>query len=164
MQMISIIYSERDYEAANIALKVQSLSQNQKEKIYIVPKHFGRNSATVQQMLAKSKAAVFLAVDSKRVDDITFQELLFLRQNRKPIKYIVPNRYSLNDLQTKEVDVYRYYPNTTRNNLIRNISATISELEERANNSSNEGVLAAIILSALLLLGLSSTSSTKAAK
>ena len=89
MQMISILYSERDYEAASIALKVQSLSQNQQISIYIVPKHYGRSQVAVYQKLNTTKAAIFLACESKTIDPLTTNELLHLRKKRIPIKYIV---------------------------------------------------------------------------
>ena len=135
MQMISIIYSERDYEAANIALKVQSLSQNQPVSIYIVPKHYGRNRDEVYQKLNKTKTAIFLAVDSKTVDNETWNELVHLMEKRKTIKYIVPSRYNLNGFEANPKDVYRYAPNA---NLVHNLSSTISEINKQVEKEKKD--------------------------
>jgi hypothetical protein len=156
--MISILYSERDYEAANTALKVQSLSQNQPVSIYIVPKHYGRNEIDVYRKLDKTKAAIFIAVDGKKADDITLYELERLKNNKVPIKFIVPYRYNIDYFKPKESDIYRYYPNTTKNNLVRNLSNTIQELNSQVAAKDKDNTMAAIILAALLLLGLSTAS------
>lgn len=158
--MITLLYNQTDYEAANIAMKVQSLSQNQPSKIYIVPKHYGRNNGDVFQKLNKTKVAIFIAVERKAPDQNTYNELMHLKERKIPIKYIVPQRYSLDIFKPKAGDVYLYRPNTTRNNLVHNVSNAIADLNKQIEEGKRDNALAAVILSALLLIGLAASSSS----
>ena len=134
--MISILYGERDFEAASIALKVQSLSQNQPTRIYIVPKHYGRNVEEIHKNLLQTQAAVFLAYDLHSVDEITKQELAVLKSNNIPIKYVVPNEFDVSQLHSSATEntIYHYSAHSTNNAaIVNNLSNTINDLKNIIN-------------------------------
>jgi hypothetical protein len=162
--MVSILYCDRDFEAANIALKVQSLSQSQPVKIYIVPKHYGRSEAVVSQNLNKTDAAIFLAYESKALDEMTAHELSFLKRNKVPVKYIVPNDFQ-SDLVFANGNVIRYDAHPLNNNkIINDLSRTVGELNtqmkvKKVAADENSGAVFFIIGMALFLLGLVASTS-----
>ena len=93
--MISILYNHGDFEAASIALKAQSLAQTSAvNKIYIVPKHYGRNQNELTMNLKKTKIAIFISHDIRKFDEDTKKELEFLKQKSIPIHYLVPTTFN----------------------------------------------------------------------
>ena len=168
--MISIVYCERDFEAAGIALKVQSLSQNQPVRIYIVPKHYGRNQEEIQRNLLQTTVAVFLAHDVGTLDAATKSELDFLVDAGIPIKYIVPSNYRFLGFN-RSIDngsVYRYAAQKSdADTIVEDIAATLNELQsqlhdgqlkfnlvQQSKSRDSAGAVGLIILLAIVLLGL----------
>ena len=88
--MLTILYPKEDYTSADIALRVQALAQSQNQKVYTVPKHYGRNSEAVFAKLSKSSAVLFIVHDQEQIDQDTQAELEFLLQKGKTIHAIVP--------------------------------------------------------------------------
>lgn len=127
--MISILYSAQDYEAASIALKLQSLSHGQAVRVYIVPKHYGRNEAGIAQNLNKTQAALFLAYETTCVDDATLNELAILRHRGVPIRYVLPVSFNPGQIPAEASEVFRYHANSMSNEtLLRDLSQTITSL------------------------------------
>jgi hypothetical protein len=172
--MISILYNANDFEAASIALKVQSLSQNQPVRIYIVPKHYGRNESEVFENLKDSRAAIFLSFDIHELDGDTGRELDFLKKNGVVVKYIVPTTFNIPILQAAQRDVYSFVAH--KNNVadvVNNLSSTIAdlkkEIEETArvkpvkkskikSENADNSVFLMIVLLAVVLLGMLTSS------
>ena len=167
--MISIIYCERDFEAASIALKVQSLSQNQPIRIYIVPKHYGRNIEEVNKNLLQTTIAVFLCHDLGVIDGTTKNELQLLRANNIPIKYIVPSNYAFPgfEWEISNQSIYRYSAQAAdAESIVRDISATLNEIRSQLGSNKlarplkelsqkeDSAAIGLIILLAIVLLGL----------
>jgi hypothetical protein len=87
--MLTILYPEGDYTSADIAIRTQALAQGQ--PVYVVPKHYGRNEATVFKKLAKSNDILFIAYDKMTIDEHTAQEIQFLLEKGKTIHAIIPD-------------------------------------------------------------------------
>jgi hypothetical protein len=87
--MLTILYPEGDYTSADIAIRTQALAQGQ--PVYVVPKHYGRNEATVFKKLAKSNDVLFIAYDKTLIDEHTAQEIQFLLEKGKTIHAIIPD-------------------------------------------------------------------------
>lgn len=81
--MITILYPKNDFDAANVAVKVQSLAQSRNQKIYVVPKHYGRNRTEVQESLKKSSVALLIAQSANEIDRDTLDELKVLIDYKK---------------------------------------------------------------------------------
>ena len=150
--MISILYPNGDYESADIAIKAQSLSQS--SKIYIVPKHYGRNEEAVYKNLDKTKIAIFIVYDKVPIDDKTQKELKYLKKKGTPIYSIIPadKHFGLiNDVSTVQL---KYRPND-KNHILDQIENIRKELEKDANSaikSSNNEIIGAITIFILVII------------
>ena len=168
--MISILYNQNDYEAATIALKVQALAQNSDEKIYIVPKHFGRIPINVETNLKKTKVAIFISHDVHKMDEETETELKFLTDKKIPIQFVVPNNFPEGTLSKYgNSRIHKYHANS-KNQVITDLSDYIGKVgsknqitPQKTTKKDNADVASAIILVGLflILLALTSTSSSK---
>ncbi len=164
--MITILYNQNDYEAASIALKAQSLAQNSSvEKIYIVPKHFGRNNTEVSGNLAKTKVAIFISYDALKIDPMTKKELDALNNNKSLIHFIIPNKFNENLLTSFKIKTINKYHGNNKAQIITDLSNTISNFSSKktgkqSDSSDSSGALVLVGL-VLLLLGLAATSGSK---
>lgn len=160
--MISILYSKDDYEAASTALKVQSLIQDPNVKIYIVPKHYGRNKDVIQQNLNQTRSAVFLAHDSVILDDETRNELAFLKSKQVPIQFVLPHGFNHVDFVSNypHASISEYHSGNKEQlvqDLIRNIGKAKSP--NISSNQNNDIIAFSVIIGALALLLLAISSS-----
>jgi hypothetical protein len=155
--MISILYNEKDYEAASIALKVQSLAQNSTSKIYIVPKHYGRNPDNVSANLSKTQSAIFIAHDTSSIDEQTKQELTNLIDKSIPLQIVIPNWFKLRNSVLEHYQnksVYEY-SNTDKSQIVNDLAQYIKKIPQKIKGSSkqkNDDIAAGILIAGLALL------------
>jgi hypothetical protein len=158
--MISILYPENDYEAADIAIKAQALSRN--TPIYIVPKHYGRNETDVYKNLGKTKLAIFLAFDKHKIDKKTTDELTFLVSKKIRIYSIIPDGMRPIPVILADNTELFPYPNKDKKNAIKKInevSLQLATLQKKISPNDEVATgIAAVVLVILLLSLLSGTS------
>ena len=170
--MISILYNKDDFEAASIAMRVQSLAQNAASKIYIVPKHYGRNQAVVYSNLGKTEYAIFLAHDVNETDGETLNELIELKKKNVPIQFVLPIGYEIDEKKLSASDSINYYHSGNQNQIISDLASTITNLSNkqsharqvpRGRTANNDAVAIGIIAGlALLLLALAASENKNA--
>lgn len=144
---IGIIFSERDWTAAEIALKLQSLAYSNDIDCYISPKHIERNHDKVLLTLNKCDYIIFIAHDIDEPDNITQQELKFLKN--KPILGIVINHFKSNISFFKE---FRY---SLKEDAISYLQSEIQKLKHHTTKSKKhqqEDTLLLLGLTALLII------------
>lgn len=120
---IGIIFSERDWVATEVALKIQSLAYFINLDCYISPKHIIRNNDKSYINLRKCNYILFIAHDIDVPDVITQSELNLVKD--KPVIGIVKDSFDYHfdflkvfKYSLKE-DVIRYLQNEIKN--IKNI-------------------------------------------
>lgn len=106
--MIILLYPEKDYTSADIAIKVQALAagQNKAKNIYVIPKHYGRNENEIQKKMDKAKEVLLLAYDKLKLDDGTTKELDYLLDRGVKVHAIVPSEAELPN--TPLIERYNY--------------------------------------------------------
>jgi hypothetical protein len=147
--MLTILYSEGDYTAADIAIRVQALAQGQGQQIYVSPKHFGRNEESVKKALSKSKNALFIAFDKTSIDAKTIQEINYLHALPCKIYAIVPSEMALPKIP---MEVYKFQSKSF-SNFTDVVQRFIQKLNENKNTKNNQFLIGTgiLILSVLLL-------------
>ena len=147
--MISIFYSEGDYGAADIAVKLQALAQLQAGQIFIVPKHFGRNQINVEKNLKKSKTAIFLAHDKNVLDSHTKREVAFLSRNKARIYAIVPVQFKQSLQLPKSVST-NYYDKLKGGDFLKTVQKISTEFQSR-RQPANSDFSALLVIMALII-------------
>ncbi|WP_421890517.1 hypothetical protein [Marinoscillum sp.] len=107
--MITIIYPKDDFDAANVAVKVQALAQSRNQKLYVVPKHFGRNEISVEQNLKKSSVILLIAQSASAFDEQTLSELRLLQNLNKKIVGFIPVDLGLPQEIERNITLKRYH-------------------------------------------------------
>lgn len=88
--MITFIYPEGDWTAAEIAIKIQALASSQGHQVYSPPKVGRRDQQSIARKLSQSKYAIFVAFDETAIDDATQWELRTLSDTNATIYAVVP--------------------------------------------------------------------------
>lgn len=149
--MISIIYPQGDFEAADIAIKTQALAQSSGKKIYIVPKHFGRNHDAVFQNLSKTTTALFLAFEKFDLDDDTQSELEYLLGRRVQVFGVIPDTMDFPFFDEDSFEIVTY-PQHGKWQAIAKISDVIKKISPNSQSPSGNETNVAVIMTVLLLL------------
>jgi hypothetical protein len=154
--MLTILYPENDYTSADIAIRTQALAQGQGQKIYVVPKHYGRNEGNVFKNLSKTDAVLFISYDKIKLDENTEKEIDYLLQNGKKIHAIIPEAMSQSHLPVSKVNIYSY----AQSNKI-NFSQAIEDFivkskvpKEKKSKSNDLLMLVGVLLLSILVLSL----------
>ncbi|GAB4340884.1 MAG: hypothetical protein OHK0038_20430 [Flammeovirgaceae bacterium] len=151
--MLTILYSEGDYTAADIAIRVQALAQGQGQQLYVSPKHFGRNEESVKKALSKSKNALFIAFDKTTIDDKTLQEIKYLQSIPCKIYAIVPMEMTLPNIP---MDVYKFQSKNFSNfvEVVQNFIKHLSENNSKSPKNNQLLIGTGILILSILLLSL----------
>lgn len=169
--MITILYPEKDYTAADLALKTQALAQNAGNKIYIVPRHYGRQEINVQKNLEKTKIALLIIHDAKLLDDSISSELNFLISKNIKIYALIPQGVQLGlELEQYSHAKIQRYSGKGQDELIDEMQKLIKGIQQDVkgegfdSNSSDWGVFIATLLLVLALISLVINSTSKKVK
>lgn len=131
---ITIIYPKEDYEAANVAVKVQALAQSRNQRIYVVPKHYGKNKTEIQKNLEKTTVALFISQSSGNIDSSTLEELKFLKTQRKEIIGFLPDGVVIPKNLEKYISLQRYHSgdaNSLRNTILKYLTQVKPDKENQ---------------------------------
>lgn len=90
--MVSILYSEYDFQAADIALKVQALTNYR--PIYVVPKHTISRDNT-KSPLKKTDFALFISCEIHTLDPRTLNQLEQLKEGGVKITFVVSDNFKM---------------------------------------------------------------------
>jgi hypothetical protein len=158
--MITFIYPKDDWTAAETVLKMQALAASQGYNVYTTPKNTKRNINDINMKLAKTKYAIFIAIDAQEIDMDTQQELKTLSESRAEIYYVVPEKFKPVIPIKVNVHIYRYVRSNPSSlfNSVRKVLNDIREkqkiLQEQKNDAEDLIALLAIIGLLLFLLWL----------
>lgn len=144
--MITILYPKDDFDAANVAVKVQALAQSRNQKIYVVPKHYGRNRTEVQESLKKSSVALLIAQSANEIDQDTLNELKILIDCKKKVIGFIPDKLSLTKSIENSITLEKYHKGDS--NELR--SGIINYLARVQKNQDAGGIL--VVLGLILFL------------
>lgn len=144
--MITILYPKDDFDAANVAVKVQALAQSRNQKIYVVPKHYGRNRTEVQESLKKSSIALLIAQAANEIDQDTLDELKALIDYKKKVIGFIPDELSLTKSMENSITLEKYHKGDS--NELR--SGIINYLARVQKNQDASGIL--VVLGLILFL------------
>lgn len=160
--MIALLYAYGDWEAADVALKVEAIAESKGIRVFLVPKHSYRVNEKVMLQLQKCEKALLIVKDAKRIDDETQNELQILSKKNIPVYGFIP-------ADKKEI-IKQVLVNTNKKNFklydydMNNITTLIHRIE-REQIRKNLKPIDAIALLIPVLLGMSySTSSTPVVK
>jgi len=127
--MITFIYPKDDWTAAETVMKMQALAASQGSDVYSTPKNTRRNINDINMKLAKTKYAIFIAIDAENIDADTQQELKTLSESRAEIYYVIPEEFE-QKLHTKG-QVYRYRRSDYPLSLINSVQQVLSDIERK---------------------------------
>jgi len=147
--MISILYPKDDFDAANVAVKVQALAQSKNQKVYVVPKHYGRNKAEIQMNLSKTKTALFIIQTAEKVDRGTIDELNLLMEYKAQIVGFIPHNVRLTSKLSSYINLQKYNrgdSNSLKSSMMNFISS------KQTNDETKNSILIVIGLVVLLIL------------
>ena len=144
--MITILYPKNDFDAANVAVKVQSLAQSRNQKIYVVPKHYGRNRTEVQESLKKSSVALLIAQSANEIDRDTLDELKVLIDYKKKVIGFIPDELSLTKSMEDSIILEKYHKDDSN----KLSSGIINYLARVQKNQDASGIL--VVLGLILFL------------
>jgi hypothetical protein len=153
--MLTIIYPENDYTSADIAIRVQALAQGQGQKIYVVPKHLGRNEENIFKNLKKTDTVLFIAYDKTQLDNSTLDELSWLTKNNKLIHAIVPDNMKMDLGQNLRAYTYSQM---NHYDFAAGINRFVNQLQNEQkvkNGTKNDNILVLVGLLVLSILFLS---------
>jgi hypothetical protein len=153
--MLTIIYPENDYTSADIAIRVQALAQGQGQKIYVVPKHLGRNEENIFKNLKKTDTVLFIAYDKTQLDNSTLDELSWLIKNNKLIHAIVPDNMKMDLGQNLRTYTYSQM---NHSDFAAGINRFVNQLQNEQkvkNGTKNDNILVLVGLLVLSILFLS---------
>ncbi len=161
--MIAILYPQLDFEAADIALKVQSLAKS-REPIYVVPKHYGRVESSILTTLSRASMGLFIANELNPIDEQTDHELQQLLSKGKRVIFIVPNDYQL-PYKVSADNLVKYHKNN-KTGIITDLSKwldRISASQTAAQKDKDDTTVAVFLIASLMLLliGVAATSTKK---
>lgn len=148
---ITIIYPKEDYEAANVAIKVQALAQSSNQRVYVVPKHFGKNKTEVQKNLDKTSVALFISQSVDKIDNSTLEELKYLKSKDKKIIGFLPEGVTIPPKLEQYIGPQRYH-NGDANSLRNTILKYLTEVKNNGNKENQNALLVVIGLILFLLL------------
>ncbi len=143
--MITIIYPFKDYTSADIAIKLQALASGENQKIYVVPKHFGRIEERVYKELDKTDVALLIVFDEKQLDQMTIDELQYLKSKKVPIFAFMPNYLTIND---EQITSYKYKP-FDKNDILKKLYDFISNLSKEKKSKDNDWIDVLIAIGAI---------------
>jgi len=150
--MISILYPEGDFTSADIAIKLQALAQVQSEQIFIVPKHFGRNSENVYKNLDASKTALLLLHDKIALDVDTKKEIEFLISKGAIIYSIAPIEAKKSLMLPQKVSSH-YYDRLKSGDFLNTVQSIVTDLQKRKDTVSlGDDFGGILIVMALIIL------------
>lgn len=154
--MLTIIYPENDYTSADIAIRVQALAQGQGQKVYVVPKHLGRNEVNILKNLNKTDTVLFIAYDKIQLDASTLKELSWLTNNNKLIHAIVPDNMKI-DLG-QNLRIYSY-SQKNHSNFAVGINKFVNQLQseqkvKEVTKNDNILILVGLLVLSILFLSL----------
>ena len=162
--MISILYPEKDYESADIAIKAQALSNADSNVLYVVPKHYGRNEEAVYKNLEKTNIALFLIYDANQIDSETVNEILYLKKHKKEIYVLIPEGLKLKSNELPKLEEIRY-PKGDKKKLANIIENFIETHKSQSSSSSSDASAALIIIILILsVIGLASAITSSKSK
>jgi hypothetical protein len=146
---IGITYSQNDWTASEIALKIQAIAFSHDIDCYISPKHTVRNDEKVLLQLRKCSYIFFISYDEHTTDDVTYHELKHLNDKyiigiiKKPFK--VPD--NLHFSKTIEYDT-----STDAIKYLQDFIQKISKKKQKSSAKKDENTALLLGLTALLLL------------
>lgn len=144
--MISIIYPKDDFDAANVAVKVQALAQSRNQKVYVVPKHYGRNQTEIEKNLKKTSVLLFIAQSASEIDQSTIDEINILISKNKKVVGFLPDDLTIPNKLESSIILKKYHKGDTSE--LRNI--VLEYLSEIQKNQNSNGLL--IVLGLILFL------------
>ena len=153
--MLTIMYPENDYTSADIAIRVQALAQGQGQKVYVVPKHLGRNEENIFKNLKKTDTVLFIAYDKTQIDASTFEELAWLTKNNKLIHAIIPDNMVM-DLG-QNLRTYTYSQNIQSDFAVginRFVGQLQNEQVKKVTKNDNILILVGLLVLSILFLSL----------
>ena len=153
--MLTIMYPENDYTSADIAIRVQALAQGQGQKVYVVPKHLGRNEENIFKNLKKTDTVLFIAYDKTQIDASTLKELSWLTQNNKLIHAIIPDNMGM-DLG-QNLRTYTYSQNIQSDFAVginKFVYQLQSEQVKKVTKNDNILILVGLLVLSILFLSL----------
>lgn len=148
--MISILYPKDDYTSADIAIKLQALAADQANKIFIVPKHYGRNKENINKNLAKSRTAIFLSHDMSELDPSTRKELELLLAHKANVYSITPTQSKKSMILPKGITSHYYYDQQQPGDFLNTVKKIADDVQKKKNASSDFGAL--LVVMALIIL------------
>ncbi len=125
--MLSILYPQGDYAAADVAVRVQALAAGENQTIQVIAKHFGRNSDQVDKQLNQTTAALFIACDQLDLDENSRKELAILQQKPCKIICVVPQNFVFPD--DKNLERYTYTQGDT-DSFAETVQKFVDELKQ----------------------------------
>jgi hypothetical protein len=146
--MIAFLYPKEDWTAAEIALKIQAVAASQDIEVYSVPKFQKNRKELIFQRLSKTSQAIFLACDVKTIDEDTQDQLMFLKEKKKPVYFIVPKDMENTVTALGFTETIRLYDPADKMAIIQITEKLLQDLKKDAN----EGLAVFIVLVGMLLL------------
>lgn len=153
--MLTIIYPENDYTSADIAIRVQALAQGQGQKVYVVPKHLGRNEENISKNLKKTDSVLFIAYDKTQLDESTLTELSWLTKNNKLIHAIVPDNMQMGLGQNLRTYTYSQMNHSDFAVSINRFVSQLQSEQQVKKGTKNDNILILVGLLVLSILFLS---------
>lgn len=150
--MLSILYPKEDYTAADVAIRVQALAAGEDHKLYVVPRHFGRQQEQVQKNLHKTTAALLIACDQTRLDESCKQEIDFLIEKKKRIIGVVPANF---ELLPVGIEIYNYTQGNAKS-FADTVQHFVDQLKQapsgKKNQETNLLVVGGLLIAGIILL------------
>lgn len=147
---ITIIYPREDYDAANVAIKVQALAQSKNQRVYVVPKHHGRNKSEIERKLGETNVALFISQSDSEIDQPTIDELKYLKSKDKRIIGFLPDNIQLPRQLEQYISLKRYHKGDTVS-LRTTIIDYLSEIQKNTENQNATLIVVGLILFLFLL-------------
>jgi len=158
--MISITYPHGDYSSADLAIKLQALAQTNSQKIYVVPKHFGRDKTNIYKNLENTNAALLLLHDKLGLDKPTKDEVVYLVK-KKAVVYSIAPIETRKHLKLPNGVTSFYYDQAKSGDFLKTVQKIISDLEKVKKEKSNDDNLGGLLLlMALVILVISAVFSS----
>lgn len=155
MSRITLIYPKDDYDAANVAIKVQALAQSRGQKIYVVPKHYGRSKTEVEKNLSNTSVALFISQSETPIDKATIDELKYLMENKIKIIGFLPHGVGLPKGLEGYIQLKRY-DNTDANSLRVTLLSFLTEVQKNTRETQNALLIVIGLVLFLFLLAFNS--------
>ena len=144
--MITILFPEDDYQAAEIAVKTEALVE--RNDLYIVPKYPWRKEDLVWENLDKTDMALFIAFASKGLDKRTSRELEYLLNKQVPVYALLPAHFP--KLPFDNIHQIRFQ---TKRELVENLEKLILKKEKASPKKKETNDLLDFLFTLGLLIG-----------